>query len=325
MKAVRIYQNGGTDVLKYETDCPIPSVGKDTVRVRNKVIGVNFIDTYRRSGLYKVSFPFTLGEDGAGVIDAVGSDVRNFKPGDRVAYALQNTGSYAEFTSTPAVNAFKLPDNVSYEQGCAVMLQGLTAHYLLKDSYRVKANDTIFVHAAAGGMGTLLCQLGKHMGARVIGTTSSLEKAQVAKSAGCDEVILYTEKDFVAETKRLTDNKGVNVVYDSIGKDTCLKSMDILKPRGSLILYGNASGPPPLIDSLMLAAKGSLTVSRPRLYDFIATPEEFAERATEVFQWLESGVIKVQTDHKYPLDQVAAVHQLLESKKTTGKVLLLQK
>jgi len=320
MKAVRIHKSGGPDVLQYEEKIPIPTVDAKQVLIKNHVVGVNFIDTYHRSGLYKVPLPFIVGRDGAGTIEKIGSEVTNFKIGDRVAY-WESSGSYAEYVTTSLNAVVKLPDNLDFENGCAAMVQGLTAHYLVKGSYYVKPGDTIFVHAVSGGLGRLICQLGKHLGARVIGTTSSEEKAKVAKAAGCDEVILYTQKDFEEETKKLTDGKGVNVVYDSIGKDTFMKSLNILGRRGFLVLCGNASGPPSPIDPALLA-KASLTLTRPKLGDFVTTIEEMNERSAEIFKWIHEGVLKLQISHRFPLKDAAEAHIALEGRKTTGKVLL---
>jgi len=314
MKAIRVHQNGGPEVLRFEDNVPIPSLDKRSILVKNKSIGVNFIDIYHRTGLYKLPLPLTLGRDGAGIVESVGPEVTEVKVGDRVAYWDSVTGSYAEYTA-PSVNAVvKLPDNISFEEGTAAMVQGLTGHYLVKGSYYVKKGDTIFVHAAAGGLGRLLCQLGKHLGARVIGTTSSEEKAKIARESGCDEVILYTQKDFEEETKRITGGKGVNVVYDSVGKDTYAKSLNILARRGFLVLCGNASGAPPPIDPAILAAKGSLTLTRPKLGDFVATREEFDERSSEVFKLIQEGVLKLHIGHKFPLKDAAEAHKQLEGK-----------
>jgi len=254
-------------------------------------------------------------------VDAVGEEVTEFKLGDRVAYA-DSTGSYAEYSGAPVLSTIKLPDEISFDEGTAAMIQGLTAHYLVKGSYYVKKGDTIFVHAAAGGLGRILCQMGKHLGARVIGSTSSEEKAKIAKDAGCDHVIVYTSADFEEETKKLTEGKGVNVVYDSVGLTTWAKSLNILARRGFLVLCGNASGPPPPIDPALLAAKGSLTLTRPKLGDFIATTEEFTERTNEVFKWIADGTIKLHVGHVFDLKDAAEAHKALEGRQTTGKLIL---
>lgn len=319
MKAIRIHQTGGPDVLKYE-ELPIPKPEKNQVLIKNHSIGVNFIDTYHRTGLYKVPLPFVLGRDGAGIVEKIGEGVTEVKVGDRVAYP-DSTGSYAEYVLAPAQTVAVLPDKISFDLGTAAMVSGLTAHYLVKGSYFVKKGDTIFVHAAAGGLGQLLCQIGKHFGARVIGTTSSEEKAKVAKEAGCDEVILYTQKDFEEETKKLTQGKGVDVVYDSVGKDTALKSLNILGRRGVLVLCGNASGPAPPIDPALLA-RGSYSVTRPKLGDFITTREEFVERTQEVFKWIQEGIVNPTISLKLPLKDAALAHIQLEGRKTVGKILL---
>jgi len=322
MRAVRIHQHGGPEVLKYEEKVPFPGVDKRTVLIKNRSIGVNFIDIYHRTGLYKLPLPMTLGRDGAGIVESIGSEVTEVKVGDRVAYWDAISGSYADYTAVSANAVAKLPENISFDDGTAAMVQGLTAQYLVKGSYFVKKGDTIFVHAAAGGLGRLLCQLGKHLGARVIGTTSSEEKAKIAKESGCDDVILYTKTDFEEETKRLTNGKGVNVVYDSIGKDTCAKSLNILARRGFLVLLGNASGAPPPIDPAILAAKGSLTMTRPKLGDFVATREEFDERSTEVFKWIQEGVLKIHIGQKFSLKDAAEAHKQLEGRNTSGKLIL---
>jgi len=320
MKCVRIYQYGGPEVLKYETNVPIPSVDSNQVLIKNHSIGVNFIDTYHRTGLYKVPLPFILGRDGSGIVEKIGDKVTQLKIGDRVAYP-ESSGSYAEFSSVPSYLVAKLPEEISFDVGTSAMVQGLTAHYLVKSSYCVKKGDIMLVHAVAGGLGRFLCQLGKHLGARVIGTTSSQEKAKIAFESGCDNVILYTEQDFEEETLKLTNGKGVNVVYDSVGKETCAKSLNILQRRGFLVLCGNASGAPSPIDPSILA-KGSLTLTRPKLGDFISSKEEFEERTYEVFQWLKDGILKPHIGAKFPLENAADAHKELESRKTSGKIIL---
>eukprot|EP01119_Soliformovum_irregulare_P005401 TRINITY_DN17167_c0_g1_i1.p1 TRINITY_DN17167_c0_g1~~TRINITY_DN17167_c0_g1_i1.p1 ORF type:complete len:326 (+),score=110.16 TRINITY_DN17167_c0_g1_i1:15-992(+) len=322
MRAIRVHTLGGPENLRLDRDVPIPQAKKGEVRIKNKVGGVNYIDTYFRTGLYPKELPFIPGGDGAGTIDQVGEGVTDFKVGDRVAY-WTGSGSYAEYTTAPMTGVAKLPDSVPFEVGSAAMVQGLTAHYLVKGSYNVKKGDTVFVHAAAGGLGQLLCQAASHLGARVIGTTSSEEKAKKAKEAGCDEVILYTKEDFVDAAKKLTDGKGFNVVYDSIGKDTSLKSLSLLRRRGMLVLFGNASGKPDPVDPMLLAKGGSLSMTRPSLIDFVSDPQEFKERATEVFEWIQQGILKPELAHEYQLEDAPQAHRDLEAKKTTGKVNLV--
>jgi len=299
----------------------IPTVGKDQVLVKNHCGGVNYIDIYHRTGLYQVPLPFILGRDGAGIVERVGEGVDHVKVGDRIAFP-DSSGSYAEYCLVPSHVVAKLPDNIDFEIGTAAMVQGLTAHYLVKGSYYVKKGDTVFVHAAAGGLGRLVCQISKYLGAKVIGSTSSEEKAKIARDAGCDEVVIYTHQDFEEETKRITNGKGVQVVYDSVGKDTAMKSLNILGRRGFLVLCGNASGPAPSIDPLLLS-KGSFTVTRPKLGDFIATRQEFLERTEEVFGWIKQGILKLHIHSKLPLKEAAVAHKSLEGRQTTGKIVLM--
>lgn len=339
MKAVRIHEFGGIDKLKFE-ECEIPKLEKDSVLIKNNFSGVNYIDTYHRTGLYPVKLPFILGRDGAGLISELGEGITDFKVGDRVAYS-NGSGSYAEFTTANINNVVKLPDSVSFEQGTAAMITGLTTHYLgkflnikeenklkffiflkVKDSYCVKKGDTVLVHASAGALGQALAQICKHIGAVVIGTTSSEEKAQIARQSGCDYVINYSKQDFEVEIKKFTNGKGCNVVYDSVGKTTSEKSLNCCAIRGFLILCGNASGKPNLIDPLVLSEKGSLTVNRPVLSHYITTREEFLKRANEVFNWMETGVLKLRIDTIYPLSDAYKAHIQLEERKSTGKLLL---
>jgi len=322
-KAVVIHSNGGTEVLQYEeVNKPTISNPKD-ILVKNVSIGVNFIDTYHRSGLYKVPLPFHIGRDGAGIVEAVGDEVKHFKVGDRVAYPYcsSGTGSYSEYCLVEFTNAFKIPDEVSFEVATAGMIQGLTAQYLLRSTFPVQKGDWILVHAAAGGLGQALSQIAKHIGAIVIGTVSTPEKAEIAKSCGCDHVILYSQQDFVEETLKLTSTKGVKVIYDSVGLTTFEKGFGCLARRGLMALCGNASGKPLNLD-LNLVGQGSKYMTRASLLDYLQSPEEFAERSTEVFKWIKEGAFKPQIGVSLPLKDVAKAHALLEARQTTGKVIL---
>lgn len=321
MKAIRVSEHGGPEVLRYE-EVPKPSPGPDQALIKLEAIGVNFIDTYHRTGLYPVSLPFIPGLEGAGVVEAVGENVTEVQPGDRVAYT-GIPGSYAEYVVAPAARLVKLPDALGFREGAAIMLQGLTAHYLATSTYPLKSGDTALVHAAAGGVGLLLVQMAKLRGARVFGTVSTEEKARLAKEAGADEVILYTQQDFEAEVKRLTDGRGVNVVYDSVGKTTFEKSLNCLAPLGYLVLYGQSSGPVPPFDPLVLSQKGSLFLTRPSLGDYIPTREALLQRAGEVLGWLTSGQLKLHIGKVFPLAEAAEAHRQLEGRQTTGKVLLI--
>lgn len=323
MKAVRVHSHGGPEVLSYE-DAPIPKVEPGKVLIKNFVCGVNFIDIYHRSGVYKVELPYTLGRDGAGIVEEIGEGVDSsvLKKGDRVAFGPTGSGSYAEYTLVSFAHAVKLPDGISFEHGCASMVQGLTAHALVKGAYYVKKGDTVLVQAVAGGLGNLICQMCKILGATVIGTTSTPEKAELAKQAGCDHVILYTEKDVETEVKRITNGKGVNVVFDGVGKDTWEKSLNSLGRRGMLVLCGNASGKVPAIDPLLLSQKGSLFLTRPTLFDYVYTREEMVERSTEVFNWILSGQLKISLMPTLKLSEAAKAHAQLEGRQTVGKLIL---
>ncbi|HZF11484.1 MAG TPA: quinone oxidoreductase [Thermoanaerobaculia bacterium] len=321
MKAIRVHETGGPEVLRYEEiPDPTPAAGEAVVRV--EAAGVNFIDVYHRIGLYKVAPPFTLGQEGAGTVEAVGDGVTGVAPGDRVAW-VGVQGSYAEKTRVPVAKLVRLPDGVTARQGAAAMLQGMTAHYLACSTYPLKAGETCLVHAAAGGVGLLLCQIGKLKGVRVLGTTSSEEKAALARAAGADEVILYTEKDFEAEVKRLTDGKGVQVVYDGVGKTTFEKSLNCLAMRGMMVLFGQSSGPVPPMDPSILNGKGSLYLTRPSLFHYIANREELEKRAGDVLGWIRDGKLQFRTEFEYPLEKAADAQRALEGRKTTGKVLLI--
>jgi len=321
MKAVRVHQNGDPEVLRYE-DIPVPEPGAGEARVKIEAIGLNYIDIYQRTGLYPLKVPFTLGMEGAGIVDAVGANVVEVKEGDRVAYSM-HLGSYAEYAVVPAWKLVPLPRSVDSRSAAAVMLQGMTAHYLTRNTYPLKKGETALVHAAAGGVGLLLIQVAKRSGATVFGTVSTEEKAKLAREAGADEVILYTQTDFLTEVKRLTNGAGVHVVYDSVGKDTFEKSLDCLRPRGYLVLFGNSSGPVPLFDLGRLAGKGSLFATRPTLLHYSGNREELLQRCNDLFGWIESGKLKLRIDKTFPLSEAAEAQRQLEGRKTTGKVLLI--
>ena len=321
MKAIRVRQYGGPEVLKYE-EIPLPEPGAGEARVKMEAIGLNYIDIYQRTGLYRLQVPFTIGMEGAGVVDAVGPNVSEVKQGDRVAYAMV-VGSYAEYALVPARRLVPLPRNLSTRLAAAAMLQGMTAHYLTHSAYPLKKGETTLVHAAAGGVGLLLIQVAKRCGATVFGTVSTEEKARLAKEAGADEVILYTQTDFATEVKRLTNSAGVHVVYDSVGQSTFEKSLDCLRPRGYLVLFGNSSGPVPPFNLGTLAAKGSLFVTRPSLAHYTSDREELLTRANDLFNWMDSGQLKLRIDKTFPLSEAGEAHRQLEGRKTTGKVLLI--
>jgi NADPH2:quinone reductase len=290
--------------------------------VQIKAAGVNFIDVYFREGRYPAQLPFIDGQEGAGVVTEIGSDVKLVQPGDRVAYTGR-LGSYAEYAVVPAERLVKIPDELSFEQAAAAMLQGMTAHYLTHSTYKLQAGETALIHAAAGGVGLLLVQMAKKIGARVIGTAGTQEKAQLARDAGADECIIYTEADFAAETKRLTDSKGVHVVYDGVGKATFDKDLDVLLPRGFLVLFGGSSGAVPPFDLIKLSQKGSLYITRPTLVNYTVTREELEWRAHDVLGWIAAGELNVRIHKTYPLAEAAQAHRDLEGRKTTGKLLLI--
>jgi len=319
MKTIRVHEIGGPDVLTYE-DMPMPSPGPGQAQVRIEAIGLNYIDCYFRMGLYKTALPYTPGMEAAGTITAIGADVTEIRVGDRVAYA-GHMGAYAEYAVIPADRLVKLPDRVDARTAAAAMLQGMTAHYLATSTYGLKKGDTALVHAAAGGVGLLLIQIAKMRGARVFGTVSTREKAALAKEAGADEVILYTEQDFEAEAMRLTGGKGVNVVYDSVAKTTFDKSLNCVGVRGTLALFGQSSGPVPPFDPARLAKNG-VFLTRPSLAHHTATRPELLQRAGDVLGWVMSGQLKLRISHVLPLKEAPEAHRLLEGRKTTGKVLL---
>jgi NADPH2:quinone reductase len=321
MKAVRVLNYGGAEVLAIE-DIAVPEPQAGEARVKIEAIGVNFIDIYQRTGLYPLKTPFTLGMEGAGVVDATGDHVTEVKKGDRVAYAMV-LGSYAEYAIVPAAKLVPLPANVNSQSAAALMLQGMTAHYLTHSSYPLKNGETALVHAAAGGTGLLLVQIAKMRSARVIGTVSTEAKAQLGKEAGADEVILYTQTDFLTEVKKLTGGKGVHVVYDSVGATTFEKSLDCLRPRGYLVLFGQSSGPVPPFDPGKLAAKGSLFLTRPTLAHYTLDRAELLQRVGDLFGWTAAGKLKLRIDKVSLLSQAAEAQRLLESRKTTGKIVLV--
>jgi NADPH2:quinone reductase len=321
MKAIRIHAPGGPEALQYD-DVAEPTPGAGQAVVKLAAAGVNYIDVYFRTGAYKAPLPLIIGLEGAGTVSAVGQGVTDVKAGDTVAWTGV-PGSYAQMTAVPADRLVKLQAGVAPKDGAAAMLQGMTAHYLVKSSYPLKKGDTCLVHAAAGGVGLLLCQMGKMLGATVIGTVSTEEKAALAKGAGADHVILYSKQDFEPEVKRITGGRGVDVVYDGVGATTFDKSLSCLRPRGFMILFGAASGPVPPLDLQIINQRGSLFVQRPSLNHHIAAREELVQRAGEVLGWIRDGRIKLRVEHQFPLAQAADAHRALEGRKTTGKILLI--
>ncbi len=320
MKAILVQEPGGPEKMQL-TEVAAPTPGPKQALVRIAASGVNFIDVYFRTGLYKADLPIVLGSEAAGTVAAVGPDVTEVQPGDRVAYAMAR-GSYAEYAVVPAWQLVKIPDGLDFQTAAAVMLQGMTAHYLTHSTYPLKSGDTCLVHAAAGGAGGLIVQMAKMLGARVFGTVSTAEKARIARQHGVDEAILYTKQDFEAEVKRLTGGRGVDVVYDSVGKTTFDKSLNSLRPRGLLALFGQSSGSVPPFDAGILNAKGSLFLTRPSLGHYVANRAELLERAGDVLNWVASGKLKLRIDRTYPLADAAAAHRDLESRQTAGKLVL---
>jgi NADPH2:quinone reductase len=320
MKAVYIEQTGGPEVLQYgEQPQPVAAAGQALVKVA--ATGVNFIDTYHRTGLYKLPMPAILGSEGAGTVEKIGEGVKTVKPGDRVTWAMTR-GSYAEYAAVPEAQLIKIPDAVSFHDAAAVMLQGMTAHYLTHSTFALKSGHVALVHAAAGGTGRLVVQMAKLLGARVIATVGTEEKAKIAREAGADETILYSVENFAEVSRKLTGGAGVDVVYDSVGADTFDKSIDSLKPRGMMVSFGNASGPVPPFSPLLLAGKGSLYLTRPTLAAYIVTREELEWRAGDLFKWIAAGKLSLRIDHVYPLAEAAQAHRDLESRKTSGKLVL---
>jgi NADPH2:quinone reductase len=320
--AIRIHQPGGPEALVWE-EVELADPGPGQVRLRQTAIGLNFIDVYHRTGLYPAPLPFTPGLEGAGIVEAVGDGVAEFNTGDRVAYANPPLGAYAEMRLMPADRLVKLPDGITEHKAAAMMLQGMTAQYLLRRTYRVQAGDTILIHAAAGGVGLLVCQWAKHLGATVIGTVGSAEKADLARAHGCDHPILYKSEDFVAEVREITKGEGVPVVYDSVGKDTFLKSLDCLRPLGMMVSFGQSSGKIEPLDTGLLGAKGSLFLTRPSLMTYTAKRSDLVASADELFDVVEKGVVKVEINQTYALMDAAQAHRDLEARKTTGSTLLL--
>ena len=321
MRAIQVQHTGEPDVLQL-ADLPTPHPKPNEAVVKLAASGVNFIDTYQREGRYKVPLPFVLGQEGAGVVTSVGSDVTSVKVGDRVAWAGA-LGSYAEYAAVPADRLVPIPSVVTEQQAAAVLLQGMTAHYLSHDTFPLKRGQTALIHAAAGGVGLLLVQMAHEIGAKIIATVSTDEKAALAQQAGADEVILYSKSDFETETKRITANKGVDVVYDSVGKTTFEKGLNVLRPRGYMVLFGGSSGAVPPFDLIQLSTKGSLYVTRPTLGHYTATTDELHARAGAVFAMVAAGKLKLRVEHTYKLTDARQAHRDLESRKTTGKLLLL--
>lgn len=320
MRAARIHETGGTGNIRLE-EIDVPSLEPGQALVRVEYAGVNFIDVYKREGLYAIPLPSTLGEEAAGTVVAVASGVTTVKEGDRVAWASL-IGGYAEFAAIPADRLVPVPSDVPLKLAAAVMLQGMTAHYLTRSIYPLQRGDSCLVHAAAGGVGLLLVQIAKKSGAFVIGTAGSDEKAALARSAGADHVIVYTREDFVAETKRITNTAGVNVVYDSVGKTTFNGGLDVIMPRGMMVLFGQSSGPVDPIDPQILNRKGSLFLTRPTLAHYTSSREELLSRAGDLFNWIEQGELDVRIGAEFPLEKIAAAHDALEGRQTTGKVVI---
>jgi len=323
-KAMRMHNTGGPEVLRWE-EVPVSSPGPGEVRLRHSAVGLNYIDVYHRTGLYPLpgGLPATPGMEGAGIVMDVAADVSEFRTGDRVAYAGLPPGAYAEERLIPAHRLVKLPDSISERQAAAMMLQGMTAQYLLRRTYRVKPDDVILIHAAAGGVGLIACQWAKHLGATVIGTVGSAEKAELARAHGCDHPLLYRDGDWVAQAREITGGTGVAAVYDSVGRDTFMKSFDCLQPLGILISFGQASGPVAPFDPGILAAKGSLYLTRPTLMTYTARREELLATAAELFAVVSSGAVKIEVNQSYPLCEAAQAHRDLEARRTTGSTVLL--
>jgi NADPH:quinone reductase len=320
MKAIQVATTGGPEVLRV-VDLPIPEPKPHEAVVQIKAAGVNFIDVYFREGRYPATLPFVVGQEAAGVVTSIGNEVNTIQAGDRVAYTGV-LGAYAEYAAVPADRLVKIPVQLDFTQAAACMLQGMTAHYLTHSTYPIKRGETVLIHAAAGGVGLLLVQMAKKIGARVIGTAGTAEKGDLAREAGADEVIIYTEQDFESETRRLTDGKGVHVVYDGVGKATFEKDLNVLRPRGYLVLFGGASGPVPPFDLMRLTQKGSLFVTRPSLAHYVATREELEQRSGDVLQMIIRGDLKLRIHKTYPLAEAQQAHRDLEGRKTTGKLLL---
>jgi len=318
--AIRVHRTGGPEVLSWE-EVEVGAPGPGQVRLRQQVVGLNYIDVYHRTGLYPQDLPFTPGVEGAGVVDAIGDGVTTLRAGDRVAYAGP-IGGYAEQRLIDADRLVKLPDDITFDLAAAMMLQGLTAHMLLRSVYEVKAGDTILIHAAAGGVGLIVCQWANALGATVIGTVGSEEKAELARTHGCHHPIVYTRQDFTAEVERITEGRKLPVVYDSVGRDTFMKSLDCLRPRGLMVSFGNSSGPVDPFPTAILAQKGSLFLTRPTMYHYMATREELERAAAELFEVVASGKVRIEIGQRFPLKDAAEAHRQLETRKTTGSTVL---
>lgn len=321
-KAIHAVKAGGPEVLTW-TDVEVGEPGPGQVRIKHTAIGVNYIDVYMRSGLYATPTPFAPGNEAAGIVEAIGADVTDLKVGDRVCYVIAGGGGYQEKRIAPADRVVKLPNGISDKQAAAMMLKGMTVQYLLRRTYKVQPGDTILFHAAAGGVGLIACQWAKHLGATTIGTVGSAEKAALAKANGCHHTILYRETDFVPVVKTLTNNMGVPVVYDSVGKDTLLKSLDCLAPLGMLVTFGQSSGPADPLNLGILGAKGSLFVTRPTLFTYIAKKEALTQTANDLFDVVAKGIVKIEISAEYALKDAAQAHRDLEARKTTGSVILV--
>jgi NADPH2:quinone reductase len=321
VQAIQVQKSGGPEVLTL-VDLPVPKPKPNEVVVKVSAAGVNFIDVYFREGRYSTPLPFVNGQEACGIVSDVGNGVKSLKPGDRVAYT-SILGSYAQYAAAPSDRVVLVPEGITDQQAAAAMLQGMTAHYLVHDAYPLKKGETALIHAAAGGVGLLLVQMARSVGARVIGTAGSEEKAKLAREAGAHEVILYDRQDFEAETKRITEGKGVHVIYDGVGKSTFEKDLNILRPRGYLVLFGAASGPAPPFDPDKLRQRGSLFLTRPSLGHYIATREELEQRATDVLRMISAGKLKLRIEHVYKLQDAQQAHRDLEGRKTTGKLLLI--
>lgn len=321
MKAIRVHATGGPEALRYE-DVPDPAPGSGDLVVRLEAVGVNYIDIYHRTGLYARPLPFIPGVEGAGVVVRLGPDTSGVQVGDRVAFP-GIPGAYAEQITAPAARVVPVPEDIDTATAAALMLQGITAHYLVRSTYPLRAGEWVLVHAAAGGVGLLLLQMARQIGAHVIGTVSTEAKAALARAAGAEHVILYTQQDFVAETRRLTGGRGVQVVYDSVGKTTFEGSLNVLAPRGYLVLVGQSSGPVPPVDPQVLNTKGSLFLTRPTSAHYVATRDELLQRAGDVFAWVRAGTLAVRIDDRLPLAQAAVAHRRLEGRQTAGKLLLI--
>jgi NADPH2:quinone reductase len=319
--AIRIHEIGGPEVLKWE-EVTVGDPGPGEVRLRHGAVGLNFIDVYFRTGVYGANVPFTPGLEASGVVQALGEGVSDLQVGDRVAYAAPPAGAYSEERLMPADRVVKVPEGVSDEVAAAMMLKGMTARYLLRQTYAVKAGDTILIHAAAGGVGLIACQWAKHLGATVIGTVGSDEKAALAAAHGCDHPIVYTREDLVERVKSITGGEGVPVVYDSVGKDTFMNSLDCLRPLGTMVIFGQSSGPVPPLEVGLLAAKGSLFLTRPTLMTYTAKREDLVASADELFQVVKAGAVKLEINQRFPLREAAAAHRALEARQTTGCTVL---